>query len=113
MTLCTLPQAMQPYPLRPRCRSRSARRAALLGALLLGCQALPAFSQQSPLLDAVKQNPGRGQTLCKQLRQLNAEGVSFTAARVTAMVSAQQGLSQADSEVLLTYVVGLYCPDVR
>ncbi len=75
--------------------------------------ALPAQSQQSPLLDAVKQNPARGQALCKQLRQLNAEGVSFTAGRVTAMVSAQQGLSSADSEVLLTYVVGLYCPDVR
>ena len=85
-------------------------------ALLLGTGSLgfgPGLAQQSSLLDSVKQNPARGQALCSRLRQLNAQGVSFTATQVTTMVSAQQGLSPADSEVLITYVVGLYCPDVR
>ena len=27
--------------------------------------------------------------------------------------AAQQGLSQLDAEILTTYVVGMYCPDVR
>ena len=74
---------------------------------------MAALAQQSSLLDAVKQNPQRGRALCQQLRQLNTEGVSFTSTQVTAMVAAQQGLSSADSEVLVTYAVGLYCPDVR
>ena len=83
----------------------------LLGAA--GLTIAPALAQQSSLLDSVKQNPAKGQALCSRLRQLNAQGVSFTATQATSMVSAQQGLSPADSEVLITYVVGLYCPDVR
>ena len=99
---------MQPSALFDRCL-----RAALLGVLLPASMVWPVRAQQSTLLDAVKQNPARGQALCRQLRQLNTEGVSFTSSRVTTMVSTQQGLTPADSEVLLTYVVGLYCPDVR
>jgi hypothetical protein len=30
-----------------------------------------------------------------------------------ALVARQQNLSPMDAEVLTTYVVGLYCPDVR
>jgi hypothetical protein len=32
---------------------------------------------------------------------------------VTTIVAREQNLSPTDSEVLLTYVVGFYCPDVR
>lgn len=88
---------------------------ALLGTVLplsvpLG---LPVFAQQSALLDAVKQNPQRGKALCQQLRQYNAQDLSFTSAQVTQAIARQQSLSPADAEVLVTYVVGLYCPDVR
>lgn len=92
--------------------SLCSRLAGLCAAALLG-PTLPAGAQQSSLLDSIKQNPQRGQVLCGQLRQLNAQGVSFTSSQITTMVSAQQGLSPADSEVLVTYAVGLYCPDVR
>lgn len=89
-------------------------RAALLGLLLAGCgAALPVWSQPSALLESVKQNPQRGKDLCQQLRQLNAQGQSFTSSQVTAAVAQQQSLSTADAEVLVTYVVGFYCPDVR
>jgi hypothetical protein len=92
---------------------------ALLGTLLplgmpLGVSlGLPVFAQQSALLDAVKQNPQRGKALCQQLRQYNAQDLSFTSAQVTQAIARQQSLSPADAEVLVTYVVGLYCPDVR
>jgi len=88
---------------------------ALLGTVLpLGVPlGLPVFAQQSALLDAVKQNPQRGKTLCQQLRQYNAQDLSFTSAQVTQAIARQQSLSAADAEVLVTYVVGLYCPDVR
>lgn len=87
----------------------------LLGTLLpLGVPlGLPLLAQQSALLEAVKQNPQRGKALCLQLRQYNAQDLSFTSAQVTREVARQQSLSPADAEVLVTYVVGLYCPDVR
>lgn len=73
----------------------------------------PARAQQSALLEAVKQNPQKGKALCQQLRQLNGQGISFTSARVTTMVASEQNLSPADAEVLVTYVVGFHCPDLR
>ncbi len=85
----------------------------LLPILALLLAALPAWGQQSALLESVRQNPQRGKALCQQLRQLNAQGVSFTSAQVTTIVAREQNLSPTDSEVLLTYVVGFYCPDVR
>ena len=88
--------------------------AVLMLALLAGlCAALPAGAQQSALLESVKQNPQRGKDLCMQLRQLNAQGQSFTASQVTLAVARQENLSPSDAEVLVTYVVGFYCPDVR
>ena len=109
-SLCrSMPSLRRPEP--PR-RPLLLRLTGLCAALLLG-GALPGLAQQASLLDSIKQNPQRGQVLCGQLRQLNAQGISFTSSQVTTMVSAQQGLSPADSEVLVTYAVGLYCPDVR
>lgn len=85
----------------------------LLPILALLLAALPAWGQQSALLESVRQNPQRGKALCQQLRQLNAQGVSFTATQVTTIVAREQNLSPTDAEVLLTYVVGFHCPDVR
>jgi len=85
----------------------------LLPILALLLAALPALGQQSGLLESVRQNPQRGKALCQQLRQLNAQGVSFTATQVTTTVAREQNLSPTDAEVLLTYVVGFHCPDVR
>jgi hypothetical protein len=73
----------------------------------------PAALAQSAILDAVKQNPGRAQALCQQLRQLNAQGIASTSPQAVNLVAQQQNLRPMDAEVLTTYVVGLYCPDVR
>ena len=85
----------------------------LLPILALLLAALPAWGQQSALLESVRQNPQRGKALCQQLRQLNGQGISFTSSQVTSMVAREQSLTPADAEVLLTYVVGFYCPDLR
>ena len=50
---------------------------------------------------------------CARFSQLNAEGVSATSKRSIEEVAAKQGLSPVDAEVLITYVIGLYCPDAR
>ena len=88
---------------------------ALLGASLssLGTLALPPASAQSALLESVKQNPQRARALCGELKGLNAQGLSYTSPQAVAQVASRQGLSPTDAEILSTYVVGLYCPDVR
>lgn len=67
----------------------------------------------SPLLDSVKQNPAMAKQMCGSFKQLNAEGKSATSKASLAAVAAAQGLSTTDAEILVTYVIGLHCPDVR
>jgi len=74
--------------------------------------ALPAQAN-SPLLESVKKNPQRAQALCAELKSLNAQGISYTSPQAVAQIAARQGLSNTDAEIVSTYVVGLYCPDVR
>jgi hypothetical protein len=82
---------------------------AAAGLLLLAEGALA----QSAILEAVKQNQARAQALCQQLRQLNTQGITSTSPQAVGLVAQQQNLSPMEAEVLTTYVVGLYCPDVR
>ena len=86
---------------------------AALGLVLLAPGGLPAVQAQSQLLDAVKQNPALAKQLCGQLRQMNAAGLSSTSSQAVATIAQQQKLSTTEAEVLTTYVVGIYCPDVR
>ncbi|MBM5806818.1 MAG: hypothetical protein FJ056_03870 [Cyanobacteria bacterium M_surface_10_m2_179] len=83
-----------------------------LALLTLLTAAAPARAN-SPLLESVKNNPQRAKTLCAQLKELNAQGISYTAPQAVAQIASQQGLSSTDAEIVSTYVVGLYCPDVR
>ena len=68
---------------------------------------------QSALLESVKQNPARAKALCSQLRTFNAQGLAATSPTAVAEIARQENLSPMDAEVLTTYVIGLYCPDVR
>jgi uncharacterized membrane protein len=86
-----------------------------LTAVLAACAVLavaPAGAA-SALLESVKQNPQVAQNLCSQLRALNAQGVRSSSPQAVAMVAQSRNVSTQDAEVLTTYVVGLYCPDVR
>jgi len=83
-----------------------------LGAALLGLTPAAALAN-SPLLDSVKRNPQRARDICAELKALNAQGISYTSPKAVAQVGARQGLNTTDAEILSTYVVGLYCPDVR
>ena len=67
----------------------------------------------SQLLETVKQNKQLATQLCGQFRKLNASGRNAHDPAAIRSTAAQQGLSQLDAEILTTYVVGLYCPDVR
>lgn len=73
----------------------------------------PGVLAASPLLESVKQNPALAKQMCANFKQLNAQGQSATSKGSIAAVAAAQGLSPMDAEVLITYVIGLNCPDVR
>ena len=74
--------------------------------------AQPALAN-SPLLESVKNNPQRARALCTELKALNAQGISYTSPQAVAQIAAREGLNSTDAEIVSTYVVGLYCPDVR
>lgn len=87
--------------------------AALIGALLLSQPLAQPATAASALLESVKQNPALARKLCDQFKQRNAAGQSAMDKASIAQVASSQGLSSVDAEVLTTYVIGLYCPDVR
>ena len=86
----------------------------MAAALILAASSFaPGAQAQSQLLESVKQNPSRAKALCDQLRTFNAQGLSATSSQAVAQVARQENLSPMDAEVLTTYVIGLYCPDLR
>lgn len=85
---------------------------ALSAGLPMGHSPTPALAA-SALLEQVRSNPELARSYCARFSQLNAEGVSATSKRSVDEVAAKQGLSPVDAEVLITYVIGLYCPDAR
>ncbi|WP_074457043.1 hypothetical protein [Candidatus Synechococcus spongiarum] len=71
-------------------------------------------TQASPpgLLNTVKSNPGMAEALCQQFNAINAAGHSVYSSTGLEQVAASQGITTGESEILITYVVGLYCPVV-
>ena len=68
---------------------------------------------RSSLLESVKQNPEEARVLCKKLSSLNEEGISTSSAEAIKEIARKKNLSVIDAEILMTYVIGLNCPDVR
>lgn len=104
--------------LRPRAAAQGPLRVLVLSLFALAT-GLPLWINPTPalaasaLLEQVRSNPELARSYCARFSQLNAEGVSATSKRSVDEVAAKQGLSPVDAEVLITYVIGLYCPDTR
>ena len=87
-----------------------------LAALLffgLGLAGSMAAAADSQLLNRVKRNPELAKAMCWRFQDLNASGKSAYSKNVTRDIASEQKLSRQDAEVLVTYVVGMHCPDVR
>lgn len=80
----------------------------VLGAALSS----PAWCQ-ADLLETVKRNPAQAKAMCKTFRQANDDNASAYDEATTRQVARAQQLSAQDAEILITYVVGMHCPDVR
>ena len=87
-----------------------------LGLLLLigGLLRTPALAQ-SELLDSIKRDPADAKAMCRQFRTAKATNKSFDpySRKTTIKVAKNRQLSTNDAEILITYVVGMHCPDVH
>ena len=85
---------------------------ALVALALIGAQALVGAAE-SDLLDNVKRNPEKAKAMCRSFRQMNDNGKSAYSKKATRKVAESQNLTFQDAEILVTYVVGMHCPNVR
>lgn len=72
----------------------------------------PLQASPSSLLDAVKSDPDMAEALCQEFNTINDGGDSVYSATGLGQVATSQGITTSDAEILVTYVVGLYCPAV-
>ena len=74
---------------------------------------VPVSGAESKLLETVKRNPSEAKALCKKFKKMNSSGKSAYSKKSTKRLASSRNLSMVDAEVFVTYVVGMYCPDVR
>ena len=84
-----------------------------LVALVLTGSASPVIAADSDLLNSVKRNPEKAKAMCRSFRKMNANGKSAYSKKSVSKVAQGQNLNFQDAEILVTYVVGMHCPNVR
>ena len=84
----------------------------LIGLALVGLQTT-IVSAGSDLLNEVKRNPQQAKSMCRDFKELNANGKSAHPKKTIRTIAKSRKLSNEDAEVLVTYVVGMHCPNVR
>ncbi len=87
-------------------------RSALVSLALISTPALVSAAD-SDLLNNVKRNPEKAKEMCRSFRQMNDNNKSAYSKKATRKVAKSQTLNFQDAEILVTYVVGMHCPDVR
>ena len=75
--------------------------------------ASPGLATESNLLETVKSNSKQAKALCRKFRKMNKDGRSAYSPKTTKRVATKRQLTLTDAEVLVTYVVGMHCPEVR
>ena len=87
-------------------------RSTLFALALIGSPALVGAAE-SDLLNNVKRNPETAKEMCRSFRKMNDNGKSAYSKKATRKVANSQNLTIQDAEILVTYVVGMHCPNVR
>ncbi len=85
----------------------------LMRWIVLAVVGVSPVAAESELLNSVKRNPSEASALCSSFRRLNGNGQSAYSSETTRLIASQRNLSTTAAEVLITYVVGMTCPDVR
>ena len=84
----------------------------LIGLALVGLHTTM-VSAGSDLMNEVKRNPQQAKGMCRDFKELNANGKSAHSKKSIRTIAKSRKLSNEDAEVLVTYVVGMHCPNVR
>ena len=84
----------------------------LIGLALFGLQET-AVSASSQLLKDVKRNPQQAKGMCSVFSTLNENGQSAYSKKSIRSIAMSRNLNEDDAEILVTYVVGMHCPNVR
>ena len=84
----------------------------LIGLALMGLQTTTVYAG-SDLLNEVKRNPQQAKSMCGDFKELNANGKLAYSKKSIRTIAKSRKLSDKDAEVLVTYVVGMHCPNVR
>ena len=66
---------------------------------------------QSTLLEDVKRNPDKANSICRNFKELNKKNISAGSKKSIQEISSQKKISEVDAEILSMYVRGLYCPE--
>ena len=84
----------------------------LIGLALVGLQTTT-VSAGSDLLNEVKRNPQQAKSMCRDFKELNENRKSAHSKKSIRTIAKSRKLSNEDAEVLVTYIVGMHCPNVR
>ena len=84
----------------------------LIGLALFGLQT-SAVSASSELLKDVKRNQQQAKGMCSDFKTLNRNGQSAFSKQSIRSIAKSRNLNDDDAEILVTYVVGMHCPNVR
>lgn len=84
----------------------------LIGLALVGLQTTT-VSAGSDLLNEVKRNPQQAKSMCRDFKELNENRKSAHSKKSIRTIAKSRKLSNEDAEVLVTYVVGMHCLNVR
>ena len=87
-------------------------RSVLIGLALFGLQT-SAVSASSELLKDVKRNPQQAKGMCNDFKTLNKNGQSAYSKQSIGSIANSRNLNPDDAEFLVTYVVGMHCPNDR
>ena len=83
----------------------------LIGLALMGLQTTT-VSAGSDLLNGVKRNPQQSKGRCSDFKTLNQNGQSAYSKQSIKPIAQSRNLNDIDAEILVTYVVGMHCPNV-
>ena len=83
----------------------------LIGLALFGLQTSAVAS--SELLKDVKRNPQQAKGMCSDFKTFNENGQSAYSKQSIDSIAKSRNLNHDDAEILVTYVVGMHCPNVR
>ena len=84
----------------------------LIGLALFGLQT-SAVSASSELLKDIKRNPQQAKGMCSDFKTYNENGESAYSKQSIDSIAKSRNLNHDDAEILVTYVVGMHCPNVR